>query len=147
MCHAVLARSLVSRGSSKNNDSRLGTSGLGLGGRNVHPEPSQSVDVCPENFAAKQFRSRSHADQNQPRDRAAARSCLCKAATSSGSYPGRNITTLAHVYVDLNKYENIPNMSKSKVGFSFVIDHSGKLFKGKKCSLKDLWRNADAMWR
>ncbi|CAE7272164.1 unnamed protein product, partial [Symbiodinium sp. CCMP2456] len=28
-------------------------------------------------------------------------------------------------------------------GFSFVIDHSGKLFKGKKCTLKDLWRNGE----
>lgn len=35
---------------------------------------------------------------------------------------------------------------KSKVGFSFVIDHSGKLFKGKKCTLKDLCRNGDAFW-
>ena len=30
---------------------------------------------------------------------------------------------------------------------AFVIDHSGRLFTGKKCSLRDIAQNQDATWR
>ena len=34
----------------------------------------------------------------------------------------------------------------SQVGMSFVVDHSGRLFTAKKCSLRDLVSNGDVTW-
>ena len=35
---------------------------------------------------------------------------------------------------------------KAQVGMSFVLDHSGRVFTDKKCSLKDLVSNGDVPW-
>ena len=40
-----------------------------------------------------------------------------------------------------------PDYVIAQAGFSFVVDHSGKLFKGKRCTLKDLVHNSDVPWQ